>query len=413
MVNGKNSLTMSKAHLLLSIAAAVCVSCMLSCTKDRTGEEVRFQGRSFPGMPWTRIAYSGDTYKDPQSGTIYERINWEKNDPVRIMLKRDGEDPEDNGRVYTIQEVSFSDTRFSTATLNPNQEGYPWKGSGVHNFWAAYPERAALSYESGATPAYKVDWSIAGSQNQKYKETVPMDEDNRILSYLPDMTPGGTQALLVGGVQASPSDHPNVRLDFYPAMNTFDFTVGTYGEITITDFKMETTTATSATPPLIPNAETETVALTGSYTAVMKTPLPITRIDDGNNTYSRPFTVAPVSGTSGQAIEAHFDPAVTLDATTWLNFKVFAMPTEGHNITGVTINFRLADNDNDDSNDPVKFLKLKRSENGTSQWIKFPPYVKANITGLLIPGAKWKITFDGPLVEEWVEAPPVMEIAVE
>lgn len=401
MVNRINSLTMSKAHLLLSITAAVCVSCMLSCTKDRTGEEVRFHGRSFPGMPWTRIAYSGETYKD--NNTIYERIDWEKNDPVRIMLQREGEEPEDNGRVYTINEVSFSN-RISSATLNPNQEGYSW-GTGVHNFWAAYPERAALSYESGATPQYKVAWSIQKGQDQKYKETVPMDEDNLVLSYLPDMTPGRTQALLFGGVKASPSDHPRVRLDFYPAMNTFDFTVGTYGEITITDFKMETMTATSAASPLEPTG-TQTVDLTGSYTAVM-TSLPETRID-GGDTYRRPFTVTS-TGTAGREIEAHFDPAVTLDATTWLNFKVFAMPTEGRSITGVRIKFRLADNDNDSTNDPVKFLDLKKSDT----WIEFPPYVKVNIKGLLIPEAKWSITFDGPLVEEWVVAPPEMEIAVE
>jgi hypothetical protein len=188
-------------------------------------------------------------------------------------------------------------------------------------------------------------------------------------------------------------------------MNTFDFTVGTYGEITITDFKMETTTSELST------TDSRTVALTGNYTAIM-TELPTTRTNDNTNTYHRPFTVTP-GETTGRAIEAHFDPAVTLNATTWLNFKVFAMPTERKSITGVTIKFRLADNDNESSNDPVKSLALKRTEGGVDNWIEFPAYVKANITGLLIPGERWKITFDGPLVEEWVDAPLEQEIAVE
>ena len=375
---------MKTKHLLSSITAAVILACMLSCSKDTPRREIRFEAKTFPGTPWTRADYSGETYKE--SGKVYERINWEKGDDIKIMLQYGEGTPGDNGRVYKIDTIRFSDNRYSRATLEPNNGGYPWGKRERHRFWAAYPSSATLgSTGTGDGLNGTVSWSIPKEQNQKYKTRG--GEDNT-LCYVPDQ-----KVLLVGGVDANPStvSDAGVGIDFYPAVNTFDFTVGTYGKITITDFQMETRTAES-------DAEVtgKTLGLTGDFTVTVN--------DYNPNRTVRPFT-ASASGTTGQVITTHFDPSVPLDEETFVNFRVFALPPSGSNpapISGVTIKFKLDKGE-------IWQLELKNE----SHWIEFSPFVKANISGLLIPGAKWKITFDGPLEEEWVQAPYEQEIAVE
>jgi hypothetical protein len=81
---------------------------------------------------------------------------------------------------------------------------------------------------------------------------------------------------------------------------------------------------------------------------------------------------------------------------------VFAIP---ETITGVRIKFFIDDGTEDGS---IRYLDLKNSADvNNGDWLTFSPRVKYNIKGLLIPGAKWTITFAGPGKEDWVIHPDV------
>lgn len=352
---------METKHLLSIVAAALCLSFSSSCSKeDYTGQKVRFQCRTIPGAARTRTSYSGATYLE--NNTTYERIDWVQGDVIKVSREYDGE--ADITKEYTIS-GGTPNGRISTATLETD-DGFVWAGTGDHYFWAAYPSESTTLSRSGTV--FTVSRSVPAVQTQTYYRKA-----DDVVYFNPEMK----TALMIAGNKTRPGG--SVLLDFHPAVTTFDFTAGVNGKSILKGFTMEI------------SGESQS-KLSGDVVATLDFDLP-----EGG----RRFSVASPQVSDGKEISVIFgESGVSLDADTKLNFKVFAHPNE---ITGLRITFIFSDG-------TTQSLNL---QSNTLEWIAFPPFVKADIKGLIIPGAEWKITFEGPLEEKWVEHTAVMDIGVD
>lgn len=344
--------------------AAFCLLCVLSCEKDFTGRAIRFNARTRQGAPSTRTAYSGEI--NDQSGKAMERIDWSSGDKIILAMKND--DASLASQVYEVDGEITSSDHISEAGVVPygSESGLQW-GTGTHDFWAGYPSTVTVGNHTLSS-------SIPASQVATYA-----GEDDDVIRFDPEMD----KAFMVAGLQSGPSES-GISLDFYPAFTTFDITVGANTEITIDHFVMETTTYQSQTSG-------DAIPLSGGVLATF---------DPGQ---SMSYALS-TSGSSSQSVSVTFDDGdghayrPIISTTTSMNFKVFALPRD---ITGLRITFFLGDG---------RTFSLNMKENG--DWITFPATTKTNISGLLIPGATWYITFDYPRKEQWITHPDI-EIGVE
>ena len=346
MANG-----MRQNHLLHNLAALLCLLGAISCTKDYSGRAIRFSASTRPDAAYTKTAFSGVVTSD------IERIDWVAGDKIMLAMKND--DVTNSQMAYDITGIS-ADGRYSRAGLEKSgggSGGLQW-GTGTHDFWAAYPSTATVG-------DHTITSNIPAVQTITYKT-----KTNNTLIYAPDMT----KALMVAGIQSAPSGS-GINLDFAPAFTTFDFTVGANSDVVITGFTMETITSAEASKNI----------LSGDATATFDSSMACE--------YS-------ATGSTGQSISTTFSPAAAISTTTSLNFKLFAVPSE---IKGVTIAFTISS--------PVANtlrLRLKYSEAQGGDWLEFGACTKCNISGLLVPGAQWTITMDGPRVEQWTIVPEVV-----
>lgn len=358
-----------KAKHLIYIIASVLLVCASSCTKDYTGRAVRFRGMTAPGHSWTRTSYSGEV-----DDNEYERIDWVAGDKVKVNLKQ-GDLMENH--VYTIEQVETgtgTNKRLSTAKFaSEGGEGLQWHGSDVHDLWAAYPSTAT-------TGDHTVTKNVPARQTQTYRT-----KSENIQYFDPDMS----LALMTAGLRTEPKG--DLELWFYPAVTTFDFTVGAMGNTLITKFEMETTQY---------DGSSMNVNLTGDAVVTYSTM---------SSSSQETLPAYSSGGTLGQTITAVFDKTVQIGVSdsdtspkSQMNFKVFAIPAT---ITGVRIKFYI---DDGTATGSIRYLDLRNSTNvNGGAWLTFNPCVKYNIKGLLIPGAEWKITVDGPLEEEWIVHPDI------
>ena len=354
----------TKYFPLFSLVAVVCLLCTASCSDLLTGKPIKINGRTVPEWPLTKTSYSGSTYTE--GGKTYERIDWKDGDLIKLAMNNSAQTA---SKVYEVYGTRTSG-RYSTASLRPQEEGagLQW-GEGSHNFWAAYPSNAG-SYGS----IFSFSHPVPDGQTLTFRT-----KKNSVEYFDPVMT----DAFMVAKLQVDPAEE-GIVLDFFPAITTFEFTVGANTNIVIKSFKMETTTSGIAT----------NVALSGTAVATF----------DPNNGMDCTFSSA--ANTTGQTLTASFvdsdgnpaDPAIS--TTTSMNFKMFALPLD---ITGVRIVFTLSD-------DTTRSLDLKRAD--PVEWITFTACKKYNISGLLVPGAEWTITCDGPREERWVVNSDI-EISVE
>lgn len=372
--------------IIRGAAALICLLGVLSCEKVFTGRAIRFSGRSRQDAPATRAAYSGDV-KDG-----IERIDWEKNDPITMFMKNDDGT---ESTVYEINQIK-ENAQFSEANLVPSGS-YPdleW-GEGDHEFLAASPSDVVTVSLTDHTFTSTINYS----QSQAYITTnsgVAMYENR------------DQEILLFAGQKVVESGIGNpVTLDFYPMVTTFDFEVGskTDDDIVIASFYMTTDGAKD-------DVAVGLRALTGDFTAACD----LTRSD------ATMFSITPVEATvdpvptegddtpaegegtvqNNRRIDVNFltKPAVSL--TKKVRFRVMALPQD---IQGLTIVFNTEESPaNPSSQVPKKMthtLKLREKVGTGEDWVSFGGRKKYNITGLLIPGGEWKITFAGPRVQQW------------
>ena len=354
---------MSNRVLSFLILATLTLAGASSCQKDLTGKQIRISGRTGIDRQQTKTSYSGQTYYE--NSTLYERIDWVSGDQIKIAMKNN--DISSDTQVYQVNNI-YSRGRYSLAGLDPVGDahgaghGLMW-GTGTHDFWAAYPATATFGdhFVSSVIPA---------TQELHYKT-----KSNGILYFEPDMT----TALLVAGLQQAPSD-TGISLDFYPAVTTFEFTVGANSDIVITGFEMETESYSDTDP------EPSDYILTGDVQASFNPASGMSRTITGSG--------------DGQRITADFSGTAAISTSTSVSFKLFAIPK---NIKGIRIIFTLSD-------DQIRYLDLKTTS--PDEFITFNACSLVRISGLLIPGTIWHIYMDGPRVEQW-EIHPDIKFGVE
>ena len=356
----------TKYSLISFVALTLGLLCTASCTDLHKGKAVRFTGRTSPAWPLAKASYSGQTYTD--GGKTYERIDWANGDHVMIYLNNDEHPSAPDYKDYVLSSVGAS-RRYSNAALNPaggEDECIEW-GTGTHFFRAVYPSTVGLS--AGAFQR-----TIQPVQTLTYRT-----KDNNVLFYDPDMASSTASFFMFAGLKTPVTSDGSIELDFFPAVTTFEFTVGANTDLVITGFDMETTTAQASGEI----SDSHVFALTGDATVSF----------DGDMTPS--FSV---SGSTEQSIAVSFNPTAAISTSTSLSFKVFALPLD---IQGVRIRFTLSDGS-------TRSLNLKRDIVDDGGWIRFDARSLVRITGLLVPGATWTISFDGPRVEQWTITPDVM-----
>jgi len=329
---------------------AIAILCLGSCSKeDYAGKSIKISGaKSHSAAPSTKTSYSD--VKFTEGGNVYERIDWVEGDDICLAMQNDEKaSPLFETADYAIARIKSSNNKYSVAGLEPmaaSGHGLFW-GTGAHYFWSGYPASVTVGDKT-------ISGTFPDTQNLTYSTT-----NNNIQEFASDMS----LAYMVAGLKTD-APQESISLDYYPAMTTFDFTVGANTDMVITGFEMETETS----------GLTENVALTGVFTATF----------DGSDGMSWTYSAA----STGKTISAVFSNSVTLSTSSKMRFRIFALPQD---ITGLTIKFT-------DNKGTVRSLRLKQNDN----WITFPACIKANITGLLVPGAVWYITFEGPYVENWV-----------
>lgn len=343
------------------LAALVFLMGAVSCSKDYMGSSIRFSASSRPDAA-TKAAYS-----DVVTSNI-ERIDWKDGDLLKLAM-RNTENPTSTTQDYTVVGIS-ADGRYSKAVLEAygGGSGLEW-GTGDHYFWAAYPSSATL----GST-SMTVEGTISGTQNQTYTSS-----KNGLAMYESDQT----LYLTAGTLVAEANIGDPISLEFDPAMTTFDFEVGsnTEDDLMIRSFVMTTEYAESEV------ADANLRALSGSFTATY------------NASMVRALSTTAATS-SNRSITVNFDSQPALSQTRKARFRVMALPQD---IKGITIVFYTTETLSAAAGttiDKQHKLRLKQTT-PTTDWITFPACGKANITGLLIPGAEWKITFSGPRVQQW------------
>ena len=349
---------MRKKHLLYNLAAVLCLLLAVSCTKDYTGKRIRFSASTRSGAA-TKAAYS-----DVVTSNI-ERIDWKAGDIINLAM-RNTENPASTTQEYSITGIS-ANGRNSKAGLEVygGTNGLQW-GTGDHYFWAAYPSTATLG--SGSMT---VTGTIAGTQEQSYTAT-----NSGIARYDSDQT----LYLTAGKLVPESAIGDPISLDFDPAMTTFDFEVGsnTDDDLIIRSFELTTEYAESDI------ADANLRALSGNFTATY----------DASMVRTLSTTAADASNRS---ITVNFAQQPAISQTKKVRFRVIALP---QTIQGLTVVFNTTETDSGALGATInKIHKLRLKQSGS--WITFPACGKANITGLLIPGAEWKITFSGPRVQQW------------
>ena len=348
----------TKYYLIFLVSLALGLFCTASCTDLFQGKSIKFSGKTNPDRPQTKTSYSGQTFTDGDK--TYERIDWVNNDMIVINMNNSGET---QSKDFVISGVTTSG-RYSNAGLNPfGEEGLFW-GTGSHKFWAAYPSSAGSAY-------LRLYNNVPADQAVTYRT-----KTNNILYYSPNMEYAFMVASLVSDPVAS------VSLDFYPAVTTFEFTVGANDGTVVDGFTMET----------ISSGVTTQNTLTGDA-----------EVNFNETTLEPTFSA---SGTKGQEINVTFSQAASISPTTQMNFKVFAVPQD---IKGVRIAFHI---DDGSATGLTRSLNLTRETSSDPEWITFPARSLIRITGLLIPSAIWTITFDGPREEQWTIHPDI-EISIE
>lgn len=348
---------MKAKSLLFPVLAAIVLLGSASCEKNFTGKAIKVHSRTVPGGLFTKTTYTGEV-----SGN-YERIDWSDGDIIVIAMKNNEVSNEQH--TYSVGDISAKG-RYSEAGLEPGGgNGLEW-GTGTHDFWAAFPSSVTMGDHAASA-------DIPAAQTATF-----LRKKNDIYYYGPDMS----KTFMVASQQAAPSA-AGIDLNFAPAYTAFDFTVGTNSDIIIKSFVMETTTS----------GLSSNVDLSGTVTATFD-PASAMSCSLASTSTGQSLTVSFLDANGNSSM-----PSLTQDEK--INFKVFAVPQV---ITGVRISFTLSTS----AGDVTHSLRLKENDS----WISFPAGAKTNISGLLIPGAVWHITFEYPREEQWVEHSDI-EVGVE
>ena len=347
-----------KTKILLGVTALVLLA---GCQKSDVGRAIRFSAVTRSDAGGTKAEYSGVVT------TGKERINWTNGD--KIQLRMTNTDETGVSRNYTVTTITPNGAKSSAKLVAEDPENQlEWATDGTHYFWAAFPSTASF----GAGDTRTISGTISGTQEQTYSTTnsgVDMFETDQ------------TMYLTAGKISLAAEIGDPISLDFDPAMTTFDFEVGsnTTDDIMIRGFELTTELAEGDV------ADANLRALSGNFTATY------------NASMDRSLTTTAAT-VSNRSITVNFDKQPAISQTKKVRFRVMALPQD---IQGLTVIFNTTETNSAVLGETVDKQHKLRLKTSGGDWITFDGCGKADITGLLIPGAEWKITFSGPRVQQW------------
>ncbi len=299
----------------------------------------------------TRAEYSGFVTTDHLTGTSnnYERIDWEQDDPIKIVY---------NGTAasFKVNDEISAENEVSKAGIEALGESLYWSGDATHTFFGLYPNKGGASLSESGVVSNCV---IPKDQDVSENHTITVEG---ITKFQPDTDNYG---YMVAYKQITSTDtDTSVELPFRPAVTTFEFKlqrVAGDADMKVTKFTLTTEAVNGRTTPL-----------TGKFS------FPIT----GGDRRGADIVIGDVSltsGSTGNIIEVDMpEGGVTLPAkgaTGYLDFSVLALPVD---LTGISLNVHYADGS-------FKTLKFKSGGN----WVKFDGARKYLITNVDVPNGEW------------------------
>ena len=351
----------NKSLILASLAVAAVLSA--GCEKEKNYDEIRVSGEpirfsaqtSYENGDGTRTEYSGALYGTTD---LYERIDWLENDPMKIIYVQGSAESFAN---YKVTDVSGTTDENSYADVAVDGSELVWgSGSGANKFYAMYPTHAKNSYASLEKTGsnYRATGTLLPTQDVDASKTQTVKKN--LLSwtrYQPDMDYNYLLAYADDNIGITGG---SVRLPFRPAVTAFEFRFQRKNgdsDRKVTKFELSSSSD----------------ALTGEFKI---------DITGGNlkgatwNTLTAPTNV-PARTTANSVITVNFPTGgVSLPEEGYLDFTVFALPSDLHNLT-----MRLTYADG-------KHASLPLNNKSTGQPYVFTGARKYIITNSNVPGVE-------------------------
>ena len=347
----------NKSLIFASLAMAVILSA--GCVKEKNYDEIRIPGApiqfsaqtGYENGESTRTEYSGALYG---SSSIYERIDWLANDPMKIIYVQGSTETSAN---YKVSGVSGTSDENSYAEVTADGTELVWgTGSGANKFYAMYPTSEKNSYASLQKTGsnYRATGTLLPTQDVDKNKTQQVTKNGDSWTrYQPDMK---YNYLLAYADDETGITGDAVRLPFRPAVTAFEFRFQLqYDQSTCKVTKFELSSSTDA--------------LTGEFK------IDIAGGNEKGATWGNPSV--PSRTTANSVITVNFPTGgVALPETGYLDFTVFALPSNLHNLT-MTLTY--ADG---------KHASLPLNNKATGQPYEFTGARKYIITNSNVPGTQ-------------------------
>ena len=304
----------------------------------------------------TRAEYSGQLYGGSNG---YERIDWDGNDPIKIVYGNDE-------ALFKVNTVSGTSDKNSYATVTKvSGSDFYWADNGPHVFYGLYP--CGASANGTLTNRNHVHGIIPNAQPIVESHKITVDG---LTKYQPDTD---TYGYMAAYLSLASSQNTPVELPFRPAVTTFEFKLQRIqGDTELKIRSVTLSTEAVGSNPATPLAGTFDFDITGSY----------------NNSGAAWGTVTTGSTSNSITVTfpvADFPDGASLPTNGYLDFSILALPID---LTGVKVTVTY-------TNNTSKTLPLKDGlGTATPTWHQFTGAKKYIITNT-VPGTEvWHYEID-------------------
>ena len=384
---------MKKINFLSIALIGACALLTAACVEEITSNEEMFRPKGSPivfsaatsydnGVA-TRAVYSGKVFGTNdlyQHSDSYERIDWEKDDPVRLFYNS----TPDN---YLVADAGTASNEISKAELTGGS--LQWDGSGSHLFYGLYP--SGQNAGGRITSNGEVTGYIPATQNVSSLKIENCSEDVNGTTYTYDKFQPNTREygyLVARETVDANSTASNVTLRFKPAFTTFEFKFNRAGSGAVYNKLMSATLATESvdgTTPALPLAGIFQIKLTGTDTKGATWNTETTGTDptvlSGSQSYPLSTSITVSFGENGVEIPS---------GNSYLDFSVLCLPIE---LKGVKLILTF-------EGGGQKVLRFKDNSVASKPWYTFAAarkYVITNVT----PTSDWVYVIEEILDKEF------------
>ena len=373
---------------LIGASALLTAACVQEITSNEemyrpAGSPIVFSAAtSYDNGVATRAVYSGEVFGSStlyQNSDSYERIDWEKNDQIRLYYNTTPGD-------YKVANNGTASDEISKAELTGGD--LQWDGSGNHTFYGLYPSTensggtiTASGQISGFIPK---DQSVTSLKIQNFSETVN-GETYTYDKFQPDTRKYGF--LVARETVDASSTASGVTLRFKPAFTTFEFKFNRAGSGAVYKKLMSATLATESVDgaPALPLAGNFQIKLSGTDTkgATWNTATTGTNptVISGSTDYPLSTSITVGFGENGIEIP---------EGKSYLDFSVLCLPIE---LKGVKLILTF-------EGGGQKVLRFKDNDATGKPWYTFAAarkYVITNVT----PSSDWVYVIEEILDKEF------------